>query len=218
VAQTNKPKKATEWTIENAVIENLGCLRAKYRGARVIRHMGIGQTSGTVDLVILPLDPNPHRLVLVEAKRHNSSQSAAEIVEQLKRYYVGATSFGGPGTKILKNYADIIGPYSREAPNRVSAQKACHSAKQEKLSRADAWARLCAVPKLAQKKVAIFLALDGKPKRRICELLDELYADDGPDVGIIVTDITGATPSVRAVGCPSDRDGLVGFEASLQDK
>jgi len=199
--------------IELAVKQNVSRLNATYRRAAVIHRMAAGERAGTVDLMILPGQAGPHRLVLVEAKRFNTTEASTKIVGQLLRYHAAAQKFGDKGLALLRAYARRR---PVPAPARVSAQRVCSPTSKLAVDRATAWQRLCAGTPLAPGDIALFLALNGPPKRRLCDRLDELYRTGGPEVGVVVTDV-GAKPSrVLAVGRPSDPGGLAEFRSALE--
>lgn len=92
-----------EQEIEDRVVANLKWFG--YPGAAWIRRATMGREGfGSVDLILLPKS-GPHRLVLLEVKHHNSSDTPGRLIGQLLAYYLAALRFGSCGLKCLERFS-----------------------------------------------------------------------------------------------------------------
>jgi hypothetical protein len=153
--------------------------------------------------------------VLIDAKRFDTTESTPKIIRQLQRYHTAAQEFGFSGLDLLRAYARRK-PHPDQPPlSRVSAQRVCSPTARLVIDRATAWGQLCTAPKITANEIAVFVALNGPPKLRLCRLLDELYASTGLSIGVIVTDVSGKRREVVGVAWPTDKGGLVAFRAAI---
>jgi len=83
-AQAKKQKAFRETAIEDAIIarpDKLG-----FPGALAIRNLRVADTSGAVDVVLLPQIGSSFKLVLVEAKAARAQDAGSKVVGQLLMY------------------------------------------------------------------------------------------------------------------------------------
>jgi len=75
-----------------------------YPGAATLNHVQIGNQSGYVDLILLPVR-GPKKLVLIEAKSTRDRRSSADVIGQLLKYYSHALDLAEEGLRALRKAA-----------------------------------------------------------------------------------------------------------------
>jgi hypothetical protein len=201
-----------DWTdhiepkIEAAVILKLARLDRSYVGARIIRRMRVDVDCGTVDVMLFPPESSPHKLVLVEAKSVRASDSASKVVGQLLMYYAGALRLGQDGLEHLRRHAVLPKAIdiTQRPPGFTSAQKVTAVPVRTPERKQVAWDRLHNGTKLQPKDIALFVALDGRPKPSLCQVIERLFESHKIDIGVVVANVDGDSRKICTVVRPSE--------------
>jgi hypothetical protein len=215
----------SDWTnhiepkIEAAVIVNLARLDRTYELARIIRRMRVDVDCGTVDVMFFPKESSHHKLVLVEAKSVRASDSASKVVGQLLMYYTGALRLGQDGLELLRRHA--VPPKNidvgRRPPGFTSAQKVVGVSVRTPNRKQAAWDALHDEPRIQPKDIGLFVALDGRPKSSLCQVIERLFESHKIDIGIVVADVDGDTRKILTVVRPSDSQGWAAFRKGYEE-
>lgn len=165
----NRKIRNRERKIEMAVMSNPDMLG--YAGALAIRNWRVAETSGRLDVALLPTK-GPRKLVLVEAKATKSGDAAYKVVGQLLMYYAGALTLGSKGLTCLRNFAK-----NNEANPCDTSIKSMIRLSGGIRPTTAAWEHLSSGKPLLPKHLRLFIALDNKPHKFLEAMLRALRRD-----------------------------------------
>jgi len=177
-AQAKKQKTFRETAIEDAIIKNPEKLG--FPGALAIRNLRIADTSGAVDVVLLP-QTGSFKLVLVEAKAASAQDAGSKVVGQLLMYYAGALKLGLDGICALAKFAGASPTVAHSIP-RISPQKVMGGLG----SNEQCFEALTMGGRLTPKDLALFIALDNEPRHTLVPTLKILRELHGLHIGLVL--------------------------------
>ncbi|HJN10132.1 MAG TPA: hypothetical protein QF564_15710 [Pirellulaceae bacterium] len=169
-----------ERDIENVLVDNVSSLG--YPDAVAIRNVNLVPRTGRADVILLPRE-GLHRLVVIEVKRADAPQAAADVVGQLMKYYSQALTLGIDGLERLREYGEAnpeeATGTNRTTPNSVFDEAKNREARERKLREGRA---------LHPKEVALFIALNGKPQDVLKQIITVLDVHHALPIGVIRID------------------------------
>ena len=174
-----------ETAIENAIMgapKKIG-----FADAVVIRNVRVHLAAGRVDLMLLP-KPGRIKLVLVEAKATGATDAASKVIGQLLMYYAGALKLGTKGLALMRRFAEAHP--DRACSTSTTSPKAMTGGVTPP---SEAWQRLEAGRRLRPSEIALFIAVDSKPRASLTDALNALRKHHRLPIGIIRVD--GGIPS-----------------------
>ena len=177
-AQAKKQKTFRETVIEDAIIAHPDKLG--FPGALAIRNLRIADTSGAVDVVLLP-QTGSFKLVLVEAKAASAQDAGSKVVGQLLMYYAGALKLGLDGIWALAKFACASPTVAHSIP-RISPQKVMGGLG----SNEQCFKALTMGGRLTPKDLALFIALDNEPRHTLVPTLKILRELHGLHIGLVL--------------------------------
>jgi hypothetical protein len=172
-----------EYRIENAIMKRPEALG--YPGALVIRNARVSRITGRVDLMILP-GRGPKKLVLVEAKQVESPDASCKAIGQLIMYYTAALQIGLKGLSKIRRFAESNPTQARSTRN-TSLNKLSGGAR----SQDEGWNMLQEGRKLRPGEIALFLALNGKPKQKLIDNLRLLKRHHRLGIRVVIANKRG---------------------------
>jgi hypothetical protein len=146
-----KEKTSRETVIEDDIIAHPDKLG--FPGALAIRNFRIADTSGAIDVVLLPQTGSPLKLVLAEAKAASAHDAGSKVIGQLLMYYQGALELGSDGICALRKFA-LASPSVAHSLPRISPQKVMGGLR----SNAECFKALSMGSRLTPRDVALFIA------------------------------------------------------------
>jgi len=178
-AQAKKQKTFRETAIEDAIIAHPDKLG--FPGALAIRNLRVADTSGAVDVVLLPQTGSSFKLVLVEAKAASAQDAGSKVVGQLLMYYAGALKLGLDGICALAKFARASPTVAHSIP-RISPQKVMEGLG----SNEQCFKALTMGGRLTPKDLALFIALDNEPRHTLVPTLKILRELHGLHIGLVL--------------------------------
>jgi hypothetical protein len=161
-------------------------------GARPLHELQLGSGSGFADLVlIMPPGSDGQRVAIVEAKRIENTDAAANVVGQLLKYYAHALQLGVEGVEALWRAAERHD--CKKQHGRLSAAQALGASGKD-----EAYARLKAGRPLTASEVTLHIALDGvdaKAEKRLDLIVDTLKKEHGLAIKVGCRSHFSAPPS-----------------------
>jgi len=175
-------ERSRETAIEDAIIARPDVLG--FSGANAIRNFRLADKSGAVDVVLLPQDGSI-RLVLVEAKVSTAADAGSKVIGQLLMYYAGGLEMGLDGIELLRQFSRN---FQNEAHNiaRKSPQKVLLKVLGKRYPNLDAMELLTRGIRLIPKEIALFIAIDDKPRHTLQPLLQMLRKFHDIHIGLIM--------------------------------
>ena len=167
----------TERYIENNVIRNRG--QFGYADSAYIRRCRAGRGFGIVDVMLLPLK-GPHRVVLIEAKRSSSDDAASKVIGQLLLYYSGTLHFGVRGLKYLRRFATENSQKARSTKPKLLKTLTGGITPPD-----TAWQELQKGRKVQPSQIAMYIALDARPKSGLISALSALSSKHALNIGVL---------------------------------
>lgn len=177
--EAKKQKAFRETAIEDAIIAHPDKL--EFPEALAIRNFRLADTSGAVDVVLLPPPDSSFKLVLVEAKAASAQDAGSKVVGQLLMYYAGALKLGLDGICALEKFARASPSVAHSIP-RISPQKVMGGLG----SNAQCFEALKMGDRLTPKDIALFIALDNEPRHTLVPTLNILRGLHGLHIGLVL--------------------------------